>query len=151
MATTLNYRRTFDGSTDVAIPELSGGQRLRLAREMRDISPAEMSDVLGITERTLSRWENDWTNPNRAALHLAAVRCNVPVFWMLNIKPADDPWRLPVLADGTTYEPADMDEMIELVLAPDLPEPGLSEFEAKARYKAGSSGSGGGGSLPTGR
>lgn len=132
---TVTYRTSYDGTSPITMPAWSIGERVRKARTHAGLSRKEMADRINVSVRTLSRWENDVTTPRGSTLSLIALLCNVPVFWMLDVDPAEDGWRLYHLPDGTPYQPDDPEMMTDLVVGPDDPGPGMSEFVARRRMK----------------
>lgn len=75
--------------------------RLRAARHYADLTQDELADHLGVSPRTIKRWERDDTTPSRAVLIAAAAVCNVPVFFLEHgfAEPRPEPEALPPLPD----------------------------------------------------
>jgi transcriptional regulator with XRE-family HTH domain len=61
------------------IPIITVGTRLALARKKAGISGEEMARRLGVTTRTISRYENSVTDVPRMALLAYQVICDVPI------------------------------------------------------------------------
>jgi transcriptional regulator with XRE-family HTH domain len=67
------------------VPAWTMADRMRKARLDRGIERTEMSDLMGVTLDTLSRWENHAgaNPPPHARLVQWAELCEVPITWLL--------------------------------------------------------------------
>ena len=75
-------RMTFQVAPEAGkIPEFSKNDRLRKAREIAGISQEEMAAAIGISRRSLSRYENHGGVPRSATL-LYSLRSGVPIEWI---------------------------------------------------------------------
>lgn len=59
------------------------GRRLRLARERKRLSQVDVYKRAGINNKTLSRYENDGTEPDADSLRRLAELYEVSVDWLL--------------------------------------------------------------------
>ena len=88
---TLNF--AFDATR---IPEFSVGDRLRKARETAGMSQEEFADEVGISRRTIGRYEAG-NESKRSIVLLYSMRTGVPTEWLetgctppdLNREPTD--------------------------------------------------------------
>lgn len=96
-----------------AVPELTKGWRLRMAREHAELSATDIADRLEVSQTRVSVWERDHRPIPRVYLKEWAAICRVPVDWLetgcapsdSNREPADyrfEPLRLIV---GGTARP----------------------------------------------
>ena len=70
-------------STDPLIPQFTAGDRYRKAREKAELSQEQLADEIGISVRTVSRYETDQiTNPRRIVVRQWALRTGVPADWL---------------------------------------------------------------------
>ncbi|HXR41759.1 MAG TPA: helix-turn-helix transcriptional regulator [Acidothermaceae bacterium] len=65
------------------IPEWTMGDRLRKAREHAGLQQQELADEVGISRNSISSYELDHTKPQRPTLLLWALRCGVPLEWIV--------------------------------------------------------------------
>lgn len=65
-------------------PDVAFGYRLRFARERRGSTPAEVSRLLGVSERTLIRWEAGNAAPRSNRMPIIAGTLNVPMRWLMS-------------------------------------------------------------------
>lgn len=70
-----------------SIPELSLGDRLRLAREKAGLSREEMASSLGVGVAGIGHWENDRSRPKDVLASVArwAELTQTPRSWLLGI------------------------------------------------------------------
>jgi transcriptional regulator with XRE-family HTH domain len=73
-----------DRQGESATPEESFGMRLRIARERRGRSTTEIARLLGVSERTLKRWEADKATPRSNRMHVIAGTLNVHMRWLIS-------------------------------------------------------------------
>ena len=66
-----------------AVPGFEMRHRLGLALEWADVSAGEMAETLGVHRNTVSNYLNGRATPKRAVLVTWAVRCGVPLVWLL--------------------------------------------------------------------
>lgn len=81
-----------------AIPPYLLNHRLRIAREYADIHQADLADDIGISRRTLGKYENGEVEPKRHVLIAWALRCGVSLDWLVTgmVPPGSgDPATLP--------------------------------------------------------
>lgn len=64
------------------IPEFQLKDRLRLARELKNLEQAEISAELGISRATVSNYERGVTMPGKLVINAWAVVCDVDVEWL---------------------------------------------------------------------
>lgn len=64
------------------IPDVTGGDRLRMALRHSDVGVQEMADYLGVGRNTVSRWINDKVRPSKQTLRLWSLRCGVSLEWL---------------------------------------------------------------------
>jgi transcriptional regulator with XRE-family HTH domain len=55
---------------------------MRKARRMAGLSHSDMAEALGVSEGSVSRFENDLQPPRLAYLLAWAMRCGVPLDWL---------------------------------------------------------------------
>ncbi len=60
------------------------GDRLAAAREMSDMTQAELARRLGVRLATLRSWENDLSEPRANRLSMMAGLLNVSMMWLIN-------------------------------------------------------------------
>lgn len=66
-----------------SVPQWTLGDRLRKAREHAGLQQVELGDDLGIVRNTVGNYEGDHTRPQRPTIVLWALRCGVPLEWLL--------------------------------------------------------------------
>jgi transcriptional regulator with XRE-family HTH domain len=64
------------------IPEWTLGWRLKRSLAYAGISVEQMSDYLGVSRSSVSRWLNDRDEPRSGFLRVWALRCGVPYTWL---------------------------------------------------------------------
>ena len=52
----------------------------------------ELAEILEVSRNTVSHWENDDTVPKKPMLVFIALRCSVPVWWLLGEEEGSDGW-----------------------------------------------------------
>ncbi|MGB7243464.1 MAG: helix-turn-helix transcriptional regulator [Sulfitobacter sp.] len=65
------------------ISSVGFGSRLRIARERSQVTPAEVSKMLGVSAKTYSRWEAGHGKPRANRLPIIAGTLNVPMRWLM--------------------------------------------------------------------
>lgn len=65
------------------IPDWTLGWRMQRSLAHAGLSIEEMSAELGVSRSTVSRWVNDHGEPRIGYLKLWALRCGVPLDWLL--------------------------------------------------------------------
>ncbi|MEM6887248.1 MAG: helix-turn-helix transcriptional regulator [Pseudomonadota bacterium] len=60
------------------------GDRVAAARELADMSQAELARRLGVRLATLRSWENDLSEPRANRLSMMAGLLNVSMMWLIN-------------------------------------------------------------------
>ena len=99
-------------ATTATVPTFTLGDRLRKAREHAGVSVDEMAAILDVSDRTVRNYETDKTPIKRPSVVAYAMRCNVPVEWLVvgrdqrgndqrcNPYPPEDhdPWDMPEAA-----------------------------------------------------
>jgi len=60
------------------------GDRLAAARELADMTQAELARRLGVRVATLRSWENDLSEPRANRLSMMAGLLNVSMMWLIN-------------------------------------------------------------------
>lgn len=70
------------GEPSWRIPEFSLGDRLRKAREVANLSQQELADEIGVSRRSIVRYESAAKAPKSVTL-LYAMRTGVPAAWLL--------------------------------------------------------------------
>ncbi|MHA3913412.1 helix-turn-helix domain-containing protein [Halovulum sp. GXIMD14793] len=60
------------------------GDRLTLAREHAGLSQKQLSGRLGVSPKTLGRWENDRSEPRGNRMQMLAGLLNVSVVWLIS-------------------------------------------------------------------
>jgi transcriptional regulator with XRE-family HTH domain len=65
---------------------------MRKARRLAGLSMEELGEIVGVSRTTISSWENDETTPSKAAVVFTALRCSVPVWWLLDEPEGSDGW-----------------------------------------------------------
>lgn len=63
--------------------------RLALALEVAGVSSGEMAEILGVHRNTVSNYLNGRATPKRAVLVAWAVRCGVPLVWLITGREPD--------------------------------------------------------------
>ena len=67
----------------ITIPTFTLGDRLRKAREHAGVSVDEMAAILDVSDRTVRNYEGDKTPIKRPSVVAYAMRCNVPIDWLI--------------------------------------------------------------------
>ncbi len=67
------------------------GDRLAGAREVAQLTQAEMAKRLGVKLKTLRGWENDLSEPRANRLSMIAGLLNVPLVWLITGEGAGGP------------------------------------------------------------
>lgn len=80
------------------------GKRLKIARERAGWTQKEASERLGITDKSLSRYENDTTFPDYETLSKLAMVYNVSNDWLLGY--TEEIGQAPKQADGSVPQRA---------------------------------------------
>lgn len=62
------------------------GERIRHYREERRLSLTQLSSSCGIRQESLTRWEQDYLQPNSQNLVKLSAALGVPVDWLLGTK-----------------------------------------------------------------
>jgi len=70
-------------SEPLPVPEWDLADRMRKSLRISGRSVQEMSDYLGVAPTTVSTWINGRHRPSRPVLRLWAMRCGVPLEWLL--------------------------------------------------------------------
>ena len=65
------------------VPRWTLGDRLAKARRAAGVRATEMAELLEVDPGTVSRWERDAKVPKRGTVIAYAMRCNVPLTWLL--------------------------------------------------------------------
>lgn len=65
------------------VPEWTLGDRLRKARQAANVSTEAMAADIGRTVHTISNYERDATRAPLSVVKLYAMRCQVPLEWLL--------------------------------------------------------------------
>jgi transcriptional regulator with XRE-family HTH domain len=60
------------------------GDRVAAAREVADMTQAELARRLGVRVATLRAWENDVSEPRANRLSMMAGLLNVSIMWLIN-------------------------------------------------------------------
>lgn len=67
------------------------GERLREAREVRDLTAVSLADTVGVSAQTISLYENGKSSPSPDTLETIAARLNLPEhFFIRATRPGDD-------------------------------------------------------------
>ena len=66
------------------LPRWTLGDRLRKAREHRGWTQRELSSRLGVSLRTISRWERGENRPSYPLLVAASRETGVPIAWLVD-------------------------------------------------------------------
>jgi transcriptional regulator with XRE-family HTH domain len=73
------------GMTQTTVPEWTLGWRLQRSLAHAEMLTEQMADELGVSRSTVSRWLNGHGAPPRIGyLKLWAMRCGVPLDWLVN-------------------------------------------------------------------
>ena len=67
----------------VELGESTLGGRILVAREARNLSPAQLATRIGVLTKTIKNWENDNSKPRTNKLQMLAGVLNVPPMWLL--------------------------------------------------------------------
>ena len=65
------------------VPQWTLGDRMRKAREHAGLKQAELADEIGIARSSIVNYESGRTAPSRPVLLSWALRCAVPIAWLL--------------------------------------------------------------------
>jgi transcriptional regulator with XRE-family HTH domain len=69
------------------IPVWTAGDRFRKAREDAGLTQTELADAIGVDRKTISAYElDDRKRPMKMVVNAWAMRCSVPVSWLLTGK-----------------------------------------------------------------
>ncbi|WNM72260.1 helix-turn-helix DNA binding domain protein [Arthrobacter phage Gusanita] len=71
------------------VPEFQLKDRLRLAREQKNLEQADIAAELGISRATVSNYERGVTVPGKLVINAWAVICDVDVEWLKTGKTHD--------------------------------------------------------------
>lgn len=71
------------GASDWRIPEFSVADRLRKARESAGMSQDELAEDIGVSRRSIVRYEGSGTPPKSVVL-LYSMRTRVPAEWLMS-------------------------------------------------------------------
>jgi transcriptional regulator with XRE-family HTH domain len=74
-------------TTGVHIPTWTLGDRIRKARRDAGLTAEQMAATVGVSAKTLTRWENDETAPRVDDLVRISAACQVPTFWLVEADP----------------------------------------------------------------
>lgn len=67
------------------IPVWTAGDRFRKAREDAGLTQTELAEAIGVDRKTISAYElNDRKRPMKMVVAAWALRCGVPVWWLLD-------------------------------------------------------------------
>lgn len=66
-------------STDVAL-----GNRLSDTREIKRYSTLEIAQKIGVTEKTIQKWESGKSKPRANKLQMLSGILGVPLLWLIN-------------------------------------------------------------------
>jgi transcriptional regulator with XRE-family HTH domain len=69
--------------TTERIPEWDTADRMRKALRDADLEVGEMADYLGVSRSSVSNWINGRIRPSKQTLRLWAMRCGVPLDWLI--------------------------------------------------------------------
>ncbi|WP_159708864.1 helix-turn-helix domain-containing protein [Arthrobacter sp. 18067] len=64
------------------VPEFQLKDRLRLARELKNLEQADIAVELGVSRATVSNYERGVTVPGKLVINAWAVICDVDVDWL---------------------------------------------------------------------
>lgn len=67
----------------ITVPEWTLGWRMQRALAHADMTVEQMGEEIGVSRSTISRWLNDRGEPRIGYLKLWALRCGVPLGWLL--------------------------------------------------------------------
>lgn len=70
----------------VVIPELTRAQRMRAARETTGLTQEEFAEEIGVSRRTVARWEREEGPAPKSVTLLVQMRTRVPVEWLVSGK-----------------------------------------------------------------
>lgn len=68
----------------LGVPEWTFGDRLRKAREVAEVTSKEMAALLEVSDRTIRNYERMATPIKRKDVRDWALRCGVPIEWLLH-------------------------------------------------------------------
>lgn len=88
------------------VPEWTVGDRLRKARETTGLDRAEFAAQLGVSRNTVTNYEHNRVAQRIVVLRSWAIRCEVPLVWLVNgtePAPGDGSEVGPVGFEPTTY------------------------------------------------
>lgn len=89
----------------ITVPEWTPGDRLRKAREHAGYTQSAFADHIGVSARSLGKYERGEASPRRPVLLAWALATGVPVEWLLHgVAPTspDDPGTASDLPDDRT-------------------------------------------------
>ena len=66
----------------MTVPTITLGMRLALARRTAGITAKTLAAKLGVTDTTISRYENDATPVPASVLYAYQALCDVPLEWL---------------------------------------------------------------------
>jgi DNA-binding XRE family transcriptional regulator len=78
---------TQEPASPSAVPVWSLPDRLRKARLHAGLEQTELETMTGISRKSISNYENGYTEPNRPVLLSWALACNVPLDWLAGTGP----------------------------------------------------------------
>jgi transcriptional regulator with XRE-family HTH domain len=70
-------------ASTAGIPTFEMRHRLSLALEASGVTAADMAVELGVSETTIRNYRAGRTTPNRSTLRVWALKCGVPLEWIL--------------------------------------------------------------------
>ena len=100
------------------IPKFEMRHRLALALEAADVSVEEMADILGVHRNTVGNYLRGSTHPRKLVIQAWAMRCGVPVDWVLyGDPPAPTGPGSKCAPSDSNREPAGIGSVLRLVAA----------------------------------
>lgn len=69
-------------ATEPSIPPSTLGNRLRDAREWRELDQSALAEALGVSRATVSNYERGITTPSKLQIGAWAVTCETDVDWL---------------------------------------------------------------------
>lgn len=86
------------------------GDRIRIARDKRDIDQVDLADMIGVSDQTIRRWEHGDREPKATQIMALANALNVRAAWLLgddtviDLRSPSPSWMTEIMDQPTLFE-----------------------------------------------